>query len=84
MSSSEEKPGTTVLQEATQNVVVRLSNPDAQLNNGVRVQNEVAVISLMRETLSTYNYSIIREVYGWNTAAEGHGWIVEEYMPGIL
>jgi hypothetical protein len=47
ISSSERKPGTTSLPESTKQIVVRLSNTDAQLNNDIRIQNEVAAISLM-------------------------------------
>ena len=59
-----------------------LSNLDAQLNSYIRVQNEVAARSLMRDALSTFDSALIPEVYGWSSAAEGQGWIMEQYIPG--
>jgi hypothetical protein len=64
-------PGTAFLQGSTKQVVVRLSNPDAQLNHGIRVQNEVAAIFLMRGALLNYDSSLIPEGYNWNSASEG-------------
>jgi hypothetical protein len=52
------------------------------LNNAVRVKNEVAAITLMRDALSSHESGLVPEVYGGNTAAEGQGWIVEERMHG--
>ncbi|KAF8859192.1 hypothetical protein BDZ45DRAFT_725477 [Acephala macrosclerotiorum] len=76
------QPGTKPLPDDSQKVVVRLSNPDAMLNNTVRVEIEVAAITLMQDALSVLPTRIVSEVYGWNTAVEGKGWIVQEYMPG--
>lgn len=36
----------------------------------------------MRDALSIYDPNLVPEVYGWNSAAEGQGWIVEQCMPG--
>ncbi|KAJ5699195.1 hypothetical protein N7493_012103 [Penicillium malachiteum] len=78
------KPGTKLLPRSTQNIVVRISNPDAMLNDVVRVESEVASITLMRDALSAFPTRIVPDVYDWNTAAKGHGWIVQEYMSGEL
>lgn len=75
------KPGTKPLPQSAQKIVVRISNPDAMLNNAVRVENEVAAMTLMRDALQ-FPVRIVPEVYAWNTAAEGPGWIVQEYMRG--
>lgn len=80
--NTSKQPGTKPLLDDSQRVVVRLSNPDAMLNNAVRVENEVAAITLMRDALSVLPTRIIPEVYGWNTAVECKGWILQEYMPG--
>ncbi|KAJ5711572.1 hypothetical protein N7488_005728 [Penicillium malachiteum] len=78
------KPGTKILPQSTQKIVVRISNPDAMLNNVVRVENEVASITLMRDVLSAFPTRIVPDVYDWNTAAKGNGWIVQEYISGEL
>jgi hypothetical protein len=38
------------------------------LNHGIRVQNEVAAISLIRGALLNYDSSLIPEVYNWSSA----------------
>jgi hypothetical protein len=75
-------PGTSNLPSSVQRVVVRISNPDALLDNTSRVENEVAAVALMRDALSTFTTRIVPNVHAWNTAASGDGWIVQEYMPG--
>ncbi|PQE19425.1 Phosphotransferase enzyme family protein [Rutstroemia sp. NJR-2017a BBW] len=79
---SSTKPGTSSLPVTTEQIVVRLSNQDAMLNNAARVENEVAAIKLMREALCDFPAKIVPEVYAWNTAASGNGWIIQSYMAG--
>ncbi|KAK0127737.1 hypothetical protein ONS96_007251 [Cadophora gregata f. sp. sojae] len=76
------KPGTSSLLAGTTKVVIRLSNPQAMLNEDVRVQNEVAAMCLMRQALSTYQDRLIPNTYAWCPSVEGYGWILQEYMAG--
>ncbi|RDL34489.1 Protein kinase-like (PK-like) [Venustampulla echinocandica] len=78
-----QQPGTSSLPTGTTKVVIRISHPDAMLNEDIRVQNEVAVMCLMRLALSTYQDALIPNVYAWSpSSAEGYGWILQEYMGG--
>ena len=52
------------------------------LDNKSRVDNEVAAIALMQDALSTFPTRIVPDVYAWNTAALGDGWIVQEHKHG--
>ena len=63
-------------------VVIRLSNAAAGLNDANRVENEVATMSLFRDALSHLSTHIVPKVYGWGSAANGQGWICQEYMTG--
>lgn len=77
------KPGTQTLPPDTTEVILRLSDPDANLNAAVRVQNEVAAIHLTQKALARYPSTIVPKVYGWESAdgadeTDGiHGWILE-------
>lgn len=48
------QPGAVRLPAGKGQVVLRISNPQAMVNEDVRVQNEVAAIALMRQVLSTF------------------------------
>ena len=62
--------------------VFRLSNAAAGLNDVNRVENEVATMSLFRDAMSHISTHIVPEVYGWGSAANGQGWILQEHMTG--
>lgn len=75
--------GTHKLELSVTRIVVRISNPNAMLDEGVRVENEVAAITLMHRALADLPQSIIPKVFAWQTSSSvGSGWIVEEFMEG--
>ncbi|KAK2758250.1 hypothetical protein FQN54_004095 [Arachnomyces sp. PD_36] len=77
------KPGSSSLPAGAGKVVIRISNPQAMLNEDVRVENEVAAMCLMREALSTYKDKLIPDTYAWCPSTDGgYGWILQEYMGG--
>jgi len=76
------KTGTSSLMASTTKVVIRISNPQAMLNEDVRVQNEVAAMCLMRQALSTYQDRLIPSTCAWCPSIEDYGWIIQEYMAG--
>jgi hypothetical protein len=55
------------------------------MNQSIRVENEVAIISLAASALSGFEPQVVPRVYGWGTAAQptSQGWILQELMPGI-
>ncbi|KAJ5986157.1 hypothetical protein N7451_010522 [Penicillium sp. IBT 35674x] len=83
------KFGTQALPADTTEVILRLSDPDANLNAAVRIQNEVAAINLMQKALALYPSTIVPELYGWESADDAdeagciHGWILQESMRGL-
>ena len=54
MSPTRQRPGTVSLSIDKTDVVIRISNPQALVNEQVRVQNEVAAMCLTRQALSSY------------------------------
>lgn len=83
-SASQRQPGTLPLPVGVSSLVIRLPNAATGLNNFNRVQNVVAAISLMREALKDFSPLLVPAVYGWASADQGQGWILQEYMPGSL
>lgn len=81
-STSHWKPGTVPLPADASTFVIRLSNPAAGLNDQNRVENEVATMSLFRHALSHFPVQLVPAVYDWASAANGQGWILQEYMNG--
>ncbi|KAJ5526499.1 hypothetical protein N7513_010658 [Penicillium frequentans] len=83
------KFGTQALPPDTTEVILRLSDPDANLNVAVRIQNEVAAINLMQKALTLYPLTIVPKLYGWESADDAnetgciHGWILQESMRGL-
>jgi hypothetical protein len=51
----------------------------------IRVENEVAMISLAAAALSGFKPHVVPSVYSWGSAAlpSSQGWILQELMPGI-
>ena len=62
--------------------IIRLSNPTSGYNDRVRVENEVAALSLAREALKSTLPHLVPRVFAWGSAAAGQGWILQECMPG--
>lgn len=75
--------GTHKLDPSINRVVVRISNPGAMLDEDVRVENEVAAITLMQRALANSSNNPIPKVFAWEASSStGSGWIVEEFMAG--
>lgn len=82
------KPGTTPLPEDVSAVVIRISNPQALINHEVRVENEVAAMTLMRDALSSYSSKLVPEVYDWHSCMPSiknspFGYVLQEHKPGV-
>jgi hypothetical protein len=77
------QPATEPLPLSATKVVVRFPDPRANLNDAVRVENEVAAMVLAHDALKPLGRSIVPAVYGWSSAAAGGtGWVLMECMPG--
>lgn len=79
------QPGTQPLPANTKEVVMRFTNPKAMLNNAVRVESEVAAMTLARDALKSLDPSVVPLVYAWHpdSNSEGNdGWALLQHMPG--
>jgi hypothetical protein len=75
--------GTHKLDASVAKIVVRISNTNAMLDEEVRVENEVAAITLMHRALASLKYSPVPKIFAWKSSSSaGPGWIVEEFMEG--
>ncbi|THY01482.1 hypothetical protein D6D01_10358 [Aureobasidium pullulans] len=81
-STTDSQPGAHELNTSVVRVVVRLSNPNAMMDEEVRVGNEVAAISLMRQASINYPRKLVPKVFAWQASKHGLGWIVQEYLVG--
>lgn len=77
-------PGTQEIPCGLSTFVIRLTNPAAGYDDKVRVENEVAALAVDRDALRTKLPHLVPRVFGWCSASNGQGWIVEEGMPGTL
>lgn len=62
---------------------MRIPHPDSNKDHSLRVKNEVATLSLLREALSTATGAIVPRIYGSNSSGSGHAWMLLEWLPGI-
>lgn len=78
------QPGCQTIPVDEETFICRVPNPLSGYNDKVRVQNEVAALSLAREALQPSLLShLVPRVYGWASAENaGYGWIFQQYMSG--
>lgn len=78
------QPGCQTIPVDEETFICRVPNPLSGYNDKVRVQNEVAALSLAREALQPSLLShLVPRVYGWASAENGrNGWILQQYMSG--
>lgn len=78
------QPGCQTIPVDEETFICRVPNPLSGYNDKVRVQNEVAALSLAREALQPSLLShLVPRVYGWASAENGgYGWILQQYMSG--
>ncbi|KAI0109231.1 hypothetical protein GGR51DRAFT_570048 [Nemania sp. FL0031] len=80
----QQQPGTTVLPSSMNEVVARISNIEAILNEDVRVENEVAAMCLMRNALGSLDTMLVPDVFAWGrSTSETPGWIIQEFKDGV-
>lgn len=62
---------------------MRLSNHEAGYNDKHRVENEVAAMGIARQATMPDFPNLIPQIFGWRSGSTGHGWILQERMPGV-
>jgi len=75
-------PGVHEIPYGLSTFVIRLTNSAAGYNDKNRVENEVAALSIARDALRTKLPHLVPRVFGWCSASNGQGWILQERMPG--
>ncbi|KAI1859860.1 hypothetical protein JX265_010309 [Neoarthrinium moseri] len=79
--------GTEPLPAGTTKLILRFTDPAANLNNDVLVESEVASMALARAALTSLARPIVPRVYGWkqaSTRGQEVGWILMEYLPAQI
>lgn len=80
------KPYTSAIPVGTSKLVLRISKKNVNLEDSVRIQNEVAFLALARDALSAIDASVIPRVFGWEDETSINpsalSWILEEFMEG--
>lgn len=77
------QPGTVSIPHGATEFILRLTNSDAEgIHHATRVENEVAMISMVSEALCNFQPPVVPRIYGWGSAASGQGWILQELMAG--
>ena len=81
-NQAQRQPGTHTIPPGLDAFIIRLPNPISGYNDKIRVQNEVAALSIARDALQAKFPDFVPRVYGWGSARHGHGWILQEHMAG--
>ena len=79
---AQRQPGTHPIPTDIDTFIIRLPNPLSGYNDRIRVENEVAALSLARDALQANFPAFVPRVFGWGSGQLGQGWILEEYMAG--
>lgn len=80
------KPYTSAIPAGTSKLVLRISKNNVNLEDSVRIQNEVAFLALARDALSAIDDLVTPRVFGWedelSTSPTPYSWIMEEFIQG--
>ena len=81
-NQAQRQSGTHSIPPGLDAFIIRLPNPISGYNDKIRVQNEVAALSIARDALQAKFPDFIPRVFGWGSAKYGRGWILQEHMAG--
>ena len=81
-NQAQRQPGTHSIPPGLDSFIIRLPNPISGYNDKIRVQNEVAALSIGRDALQAKFPGFVPRVFGWGSAEHGRGWILQEHMAG--
>ena len=81
-NQAQRQSGTHTIPPGLDTFIIRLPNPISGYNDKIRVQNEVAALSLARDALQAKFSDLVPRVFAWGSAEHGHGWMLQEYMAG--
>ena len=81
-NQAQRQPGTHTIPPGLDAFIIRLPNPISGYNDKIRVQNEVAALSIARDALQAKFPGFVPRVFRWGSAEHGRGWILQEHMAG--
>ena len=81
-NQAQRQPGTHTIPPGLDAFIIRLPNPISGYNDQIRVQNEVAALSIARDALHAEFPGLVPRVFDWGSARHGQGWILQEHMAG--
>ena len=81
-AQNEPQPGTHRIPPELDSFIIRLPNPVSGYNDKIRVENEVAALSMAREALQIKFPGLVPRVFAWGSARHSQGWILQEHMSG--
>lgn len=81
-NQAQRQPGTHTIPPGLDTFIMRLPNPISGYNDRIRVQNEVAALSIARDALHAEFPGLVPRVFDWGSARHGQGWILQEHMAG--
>lgn len=77
------KPFTVAVPAGTSRLVIRIAKADNNVEDSVRIRNEVACLTLARKALAHVDPLLVARVFGWDDDASD-GYILQEFKPGEL
>lgn len=75
------KPGTVAIPCSTKLLMMQM--PNAMQDNLMSIENQVAMMQIIRPALTLNGLQLVPEVYGWSDCAKEGRWLIEEYKEGI-
>lgn len=81
-NQAQRQPGTHTIPPGLDTFIIRLPNPVSGYNDKIRVENEVAALSIARDALQVKFPGFVPRVFAWGSARHGQGWILQEHMAG--
>ncbi|TQW00779.1 hypothetical protein V2A60_001822 [Cordyceps javanica] len=80
-TSADAKPFTVAVPAGTSHMVIRIARADNNVEDSIRIRNEVAFLTLARRALGQLDPLLIPRVFAWDDTTE-LGYILQEFKRG--
>lgn len=75
-NEAQQQPATHIIPPGLHTFIIRFPNSVSGYNDKIRVENEVAALSIARHALQAEFTGFIPRVFGWGSARNDQGWIL--------